>query len=234
MTIVRLASGPPEAARDGVRPTAAVASSKSAQAGETVATRPAAPYVIFSILALAGGFIGGIILQNLFHPGMTKLPVIPAGVGVFALIYIVAQAIERVLEPFSWFGGGFLGDSGASTKSRLVTQSGLAKKRQNAMTQALNAPTNPDTAQNAADAQHAVEQYKANLTASTFGLAALLAMLVSGYTGLFLLATARVHVAGWLDLLVTGLAIAGGTKPLHDTISNLSSASQSKKSDIST
>jgi hypothetical protein len=192
-----------------------------------VATRPAAPYVIFSISALAGGFIGGIILQHLFHPGMTNLPVIPAGVGVFALIYIVAQAIERVLEPFSWFGGGFLGGNGSGTKSE------LAKKRQHAMTQALNAPTDADTAQKAADAQHDVEQYKTNLTASTFGLAALLAMLVSGYTGLFLLATARVHVAGWLDLLVTGLAIAGGTKPLHDTISNLSSASQSKKSGIS-
>jgi hypothetical protein len=32
-----------------------------------------------------------------------------------------------------------------------------------------------------------------------------------------------------IDLLVTGLAIGGGTKPLHDLISNLQAAKISKK-----
>jgi hypothetical protein len=53
-------------------------------------------------------------------------------------------------------------------------------------------------------------------------------MLVSGYTGLFLLTTVGLHVTGWLDVLVTGLAVAGGTKPLHDLISNISSSSPAK------
>jgi hypothetical protein len=68
-----------------------------------------------------------------------------------------------------------------------------------------------------------VDQYRANLTGTTFGLAALLAMLVSGYAGIFLLHIVGLHTAGWLDVLVSGLAIAGGTKPLHDLISNVSS-----------
>jgi hypothetical protein len=183
--------------------------------------------VIFGLAALVGGFIGGLILQHLFHPGMTSLPVIPVGVGTFALFYVMAQAIERVLVPVSWFGGGFLGGGGVKG-----TKSQLAQKHQSAMVQALRAP-NDNNVQAAANAQHDLEQYKANLTATTFGIAALLAMLVSGYTGLFLLATVRLHVPGWLDLLVTGLAIAGGTKPLHDAISFLSSASQAKKTGIS-
>jgi hypothetical protein len=233
MAIVRLANLFPAATGDGAPPSSAAASTTVAadapadSKSQKVATRPATPYVIFALAALAGGFIGGAILQHLFHPGMTKLPVIPVGVGTFALFYIVAQAIERLLVPVSWFGGGFLPGSVRGTKSQ------LAKNHQSATVQALRTPSSSTSLEGAANAQHDLEQYKANLTATTFGIAALLAMLASGYTGLFLLATARLHVAGWLDLLVTGLAIAGGTKPLHDTISTLSSASQAKKTSIS-
>jgi hypothetical protein len=33
----------------------------------------------------------------------------------------------------------------------------------------------------------------------------------------------------WVDLLVTGLAVGGGTKPLHDLISNLQASKEAKK-----
>jgi hypothetical protein len=189
--------------------------------------------MIFGIVALAIGLGGGLWLQNHFHPGMTNLPALPATTGIFALLYVMAQSIERVLVPVSWFGGGFLEKRDGNVKN---TKASLAKARQAATVKALKASADPDldpgaaqaAAQAAADATHAVDQYKANLTATTFGVAALLAMLVSGYTGLFLLTAVGLHVAGWLDVLVTGLAVAGGTKPLHDLISNISSSSQNK------
>ena len=33
----------------------------------------------------------------------------------------------------------------------------------------------------------------------------------------------------WVDLLVTGLAVGGGTKPLHDLVSNLQASKEAKK-----
>jgi hypothetical protein len=83
-------------------------------------------------------------------------------------------------------------------------------------------------AQAKADTQHNLDQYRANLTGITFGISAGLAMAVCGYAGIFLLNTVGIATAPWLDLLVTGLVIAGGTKPLHDLISNISSSTQSK------
>jgi len=234
VAIVRLAESALESVLGGEQHKTVVASSKvSAKApdvggSQTVATQPGLLYIVFSLIALAAGFAGGLALQQHFHPGMTKLPVIPAGFGIFGVLYVLAQAIERILQPVSWFGGGFLGGlNGGSTKTA------LAKEHQNAVVQALRRPGNSDDAQQAADSQHEIDQYKANLTATSFGVAALLAMLVSGYTGLFLLSAVGLHIAGWLDLLVTGLAIAGGTKPLHDAISSLSSSSQSKSSGLS-
>jgi hypothetical protein len=108
---------------------------------QTVATQPMTRYMIFGVAATAGGIIGGLILQHLFHPGLTKLPVLPAGVGIFALFYVMAQAIERLLVPVSWFGGGFLGGSGSGTKSN------LAKKRQSTIVSAIQAPDDGGKAQ---------------------------------------------------------------------------------------
>jgi hypothetical protein len=234
VAIVRLAESALESVLAGQEHKTVVASSKVSSkapdvgASQTVATQPGLPYIVFGLLALATGFASGLALQQHFHPGMTKLPVIPAGFGVFGLLYVLAQAIERVLQPVSWFGGGFLGGlEGGKTKID------LAKSHQSAVVQALKQPASDEDAQRAADSQHEIDQYKANLTATSFGVAALLAMLVSGYTGLFLLSAVGLHIAGWLDLLVTGLAIAGGTKPLHDAISNLSASTRGNSSGLS-
>lgn len=234
MAIVQLAESALESILGGQQHKTMAASSKVSarapadSASQTVATQPGLLYILFAVLALAAGLAGGLALQQHFHPGMTKLPVLPSGIGIFGVLYVLAQAIERILQPVSWFGGGFLGGlKGGSTKTA------LAKEHQSAVVQALNDPRNSDDAQHAADSVHEINQYKANLTATSFGVAALLAMLVSGYTGLFLLSAVGLHIAGWLDLLVTGLAIAGGTKPLHDAISSLSASTKGKTSGLS-
>jgi hypothetical protein len=228
---------------NGAQPAAVVAGSttdnnaSTETADQTVATRPAFQYIGFAIGMTAIGFGLGLYLQNHFHHNMTKLPVLAIGVGSFSLIYIMAQAIERILVPFSWFGGGFLGGCGAAPGNH--SKKGLKKDRQSAMLKAAQAPASAsadekkELSKKSAETKHSLDQYKANLTGTSFGVAAALAMVVSGYTGTFLLRTVGLNIAGWLDVLVTGLVIAGGTKPLHDLISNISSSSQNKDSTAS-
>jgi hypothetical protein len=228
---------------NGTQPTATVASStkggdgSTAPADQTVATQPAIQYILFA-LGIAGiGFVLGLYLQNHFHHNITKLPMLATGVGSFALIYILAQAIERILVPFSWIGGGFLG--GCGTVPGRPSKNSLKKDRQSALVKAARAPASTpenekkELSKKSAEAKHSLDQYTANLTGSSFGVAAALAMVVSGYTGTFLLKTVGLTTVGWLDVLVTGLVIAGGTKPLHDLISNISSSSQNEDSTAS-
>jgi hypothetical protein len=191
---------------------------------QTVAVRPESGYIVVGIILFGFGFALGLFLQNQYHPNMSKIPVLNAGVSIFALLYVYAQAIERFLVPFSWFGGGFL-RWGSTTRG---TKGTLAKKRQFAVAATERAGSTQETVTEAAKAKHDAEQYSANLTAGTFGIASLLAMAASGYSGVFLLYAVGVHSNGWLDILITGLAVAGGTKPLHDLISNMSSSASAK------
>jgi hypothetical protein len=211
---------------------------------QAVTSQPEIAYIVCGIVLAVAGFIIGLLLQQKFHPQMSKLPVIASGFGSVTLIYIMAQAIERALVPVSWFGGGIFG---VGTKPPLTPKYALKKDRQLALLEAekieaagqagvqpgdapRKAKEAADAAKEKANTQHNLDQYRANLTGITFGVSAGLAMAVCGYAGIFLLKTVGITTAPWLDLLVTGLVIAGGTKPLHDLISNISSSSQSKDS----
>jgi hypothetical protein len=100
----------------------------------------------------------------------------------------------------------------------------------------------------AAAAQAELEQRRADKAIAFWALATVLGLLLSATLGLYLLhivglqddglagdgtwASGALSAAGirhMLDLLVTGLAIGGGTKPLHDLISNLQAGKDSKK-----
>jgi hypothetical protein len=100
----------------------------------------------------------------------------------------------------------------------------------------------------AAAAQAELDQRRADKAVAYWALATVLGLLVSGTLGLYLL-----HIVGlrddglaadgtWrggvlsatgfrhaLDILMTGLAVGGGTKPLHDLISYLQAATVAKK-----
>lgn len=171
-----------------------------------------------AIVLAAIGLIVGLYLLGDKHPGLIKLPEVAAGTSTFAILYVFAQSIERLLVPVSWFGGGFL--------------NGLIKKKvkqnkQFAEVEMANAADDAkqSKAQAAANAAHDADQYRANLTATSFGVASLLAFIAVGYSGALFLHLTGIKVAGWLDLVATGLAVAGGTKPLHDLIDNVTKAS---------
>jgi hypothetical protein len=55
-------------------------------------------------------------------------------------------------------------------------------------------------------------------------------MVGCGYLHAFFLKTVGVSgIQPWVDLLITGLVVGGGTKLLHDLISNLQAAKDDKK-----
>jgi len=100
----------------------------------------------------------------------------------------------------------------------------------------------------AAAAQAELDQRRADKAVAYWALASTLGLLLSATLGMYLLhivglrgdglaadgtwAVGILSAAGirhMIDLLVTGLAIGGGTKPLHDLISNLQAAKVSKK-----
>ncbi len=100
----------------------------------------------------------------------------------------------------------------------------------------------------AAKHQAAVDRSRANRTVVLWAVASVLGMALSAVLGLYLLHAVGLQddligldgrvtgglgsaagVRHALDLLVTGLAIGGGTKPLHDLIQNLQEAKNEKK-----
>jgi hypothetical protein len=191
---------------------------------DSVAVRPTWRYVAFALGLAAVGYAGGLLLQHHYRP---ELPKLATGVSVFALLYIFAQSIERLLVPVSWVGGGFLGATDPGNPGQRASKKDVAQRSQAATLALALAPGDADSAQRAADASHEAEQYAANLTATSFGVASAAASLVAGYSGALLLATVGIHTNTWLDLLVTSLAIAGGTKPLSDLVANISKKSDS-------
>lgn len=187
----------------------------------TVAARPTWHYIVFAVVVAIVGYVVGLALQHHFHRNFSQLPTLADGFSLFGLLYIFAQAIERLLVPVSWFGGGFL--DGGTTKKQVAQAEQAAVLALN-----MSAPDQAEqSAKTAANAKHKVEQYAANLTATNFGVASAAASLLAGYSGAFLLAIVGVRTSPWLDLLVTSLAIAGGTKPLSDLVSAISKKTES-------
>jgi hypothetical protein len=182
-------------------------------------------WVSLAVIAIA--LVGCGVLNRLVNP----IPfTVPAGVGVFAVFYAVTQGLERLLEPIS---------------ALVYKTNNAVTDRNRTLAQALStSPTgNRQTAiQEAAAAQATLDQRRADRAVIFWAVATVLAMAVSAALGLYLL-----HAVGlpegswrggpfsaqglrrWVDLLVTGLAVGGVTKPLHDLISNLQASKEAKK-----
>jgi hypothetical protein len=151
----------------------------------------------------------------------------PEGIGIFALFYILAQTIERIQEPVaSMVKGKETVETGAATS---VNKTKAKASMERSVAASLNDPADGDLAKAAANAKRAVDQVRTNTTLLLFGTGAFLGMLGAGILKCLLLVT--VGVTGlpiWLDVAVTGLAVGGGTKPLHDLIANIEKAKEAK------
>jgi hypothetical protein len=193
---------------------AAPAVAQPAVAAPAAAIRPTGDYWLFAFGFAAIGAVVGMLFLHYRNP-----PAFTAGVGIsaFAPLYVLAQAIERILEPVNHFlqlGG----DTHGATRTRNA-----------AVAEALATPK-PEHVAAATAAQHELDHLRANRVAICWGLASALAMAGCGYFGFGVLhAIGDNGVPRYIDVVVTGLAIGGGTKPLHDFIANLQSSAQAKK-----
>lgn len=182
------------------------------------------------VILIAGVVVGVLVKQRVDGPVFALSP----GIGVFALLFVSAQAIERLSEitSYSPLIGMRRNPKVASTKhaARLEFHTAIAA--------GVNASTKDDketAAKTAADADTDLAIINANRACFFFGFNAAIAGIAAGYFEISLLQIIGVtKVPTWLDILVTSLAISGGTKPLHDLISKLESNKQNSENEAQT
>lgn len=191
-------------------------------AGDVVGTAEAkGPDVTWVVLAFLL-IIGGAFAAWGLYEGIEPDPFEPAaGFTIFGPLYILAQAIERLLEPFSKYLAT------ANANGQTTTRPEAERARNHAFTLLLQTP-NEATATRAAEAEALVDRIKRNTGVVAWGLASLLAMLACGAFGITLLAAIGFDAPPFWDIGITGLAVGSGTKPLHDLISNLQKSKEQK------
>lgn len=196
--------------------------------------RPEVAYVAIAAGLLIIGAIVGICLDDPSRPYEA-----PDGISVFAVLLIAAQTVERLLEPIAPFFGTTKatclpeksGANGVLPTGR-VTKAKALKARDRALAESLVATKSSDAEKATTEAawwQELVEQTRRN-TATLWALASALGMAFAGGLGVLLLhGVGAGRAPRWLDVIVTGIAIGGGSKPLHDLIENLQKSKEKKE-----
>ena len=135
--------------------------------------------------------------------------------GAFTGLFIMAHAIERAIEPFS---------------RRLGPDTTKAK---NARDWDLACAQADDKARLAVEHQHAVDRCQRLTAVVAWGTATAIAFLLCAELNITLLQAIRSGSSGappfWADLLVTGLVVGAGTKPLHDLVANIERGKNAKR-----
>jgi len=212
MALARMPSGIVDA--EGLVAHRAADSVTDATGGKSV--YPEMMYFFIAGVAIGVGAIVGTYLFDNASKGISFTP--PTGVGIFALFYVVAQVIERLQEPFT-----------PSVDAPKAGEEGTRLNKRKARALLESAIAGGDATE-AANAQRNVDQIRANTTVLLFGTSALLAMLACGYLKAGFMQTVGVTgLTVWIEVLLTGLVVGGGTKSLHDLISNLQAAKEDKK-----
>lgn len=189
--------------------------SNSATPANTIA--PEVKYLIFGYGLVLVGIIGAVLLA-----GKDDVSIgVSEGFAPFAVIYIVAQAIERFIQPFTGFA--------VKAKEKTETRNALAASVNALQAGGLGASSTEAT--NAVAKQRDLEQIQADRAVVFWAVATFLALLVCGALELGLIeAVADVSGAGdgfrYLDVVITGIAVGSGTKPLHDLISFIQNKKQ--------
>lgn len=136
-------------------------------------------------------------------------PVAVNGLGIFAVFFVAALAVERLIEPITLLD---------RKKPELEK---TAKETHKAAVTAANDPQASDAQGTledaAADASAAAEVWATYRAIALWGLASLVGALAAALLNLHLLKTAGIQTPSlYLEILATGLIIGAGTKPLHE------------------
>ena len=121
-------------------------------------------------------------------------------------LFILALAIERALEPFS---------------RKLGPDTTKCKDNKD---QAMAGLPAADRKGRAPEFDNAIEMTRRLTAVVTWGVATGLGFLLCATLNITLMQAVRANGSGqppfWADLLVTGLVVGAGTKPLHDLVAN--------------
>jgi hypothetical protein len=167
-----------------------------------------------------------------FVQGAGNTPV--DGMTVFAVFFVGATAIERLLEPFS-----------SAILSQEKNKKDAADKKKDAteatVKMAAAVTENPDVTPNKSDASGKLEAAaQADQVVSDhdwyrkvvlWAIASVVAVVASASLKLYFLGTVGIaHATRWEEILATGLILGAGTKPLHDLTELISAKKEAEKS----
>ena len=181
---------------------------KAAAASEN----PVSAWLILSAYGLVAlcSFLGYMMAAYWIKPNPLKLTSVE-GLTLFAIFYIFAAAVERLVEPLK----NLIFDG---RKKKAINKRDHGKAAGNI--------------QQAANGQAEINQTRADSGIITWAFATSFATIGTSATGLFFLHAIGIDgVSLWLDILITGLAIGAGTKPLHDLIGYIENKNISSKNE---
>lgn len=178
---------------------------QATQAPPQQVRKAAALTMVAGFGALIGGFLIALLLiHGLWIKG--DEPTVAAGYNTFALLFVMALALERLIQPFT----PVLGPDTSVAKANLAS---------------VQAKTPGQPTQEVATAQQQVADARSKTAVVTWGVATGLASILAACLNVTLLhavtSASGTHPPYWIDLLVTGLVVGAGTKPLNDLWSRL-------------
>ncbi|HST69536.1 MAG TPA: hypothetical protein VLI94_07750 [Solirubrobacterales bacterium] len=149
---------------------------------------------------------------------------ISEGFAPFAVIYIVAQAVERLIQPFTTF------TVKAQDKSQAVSELAKTRGARTLALRAANLDLLDEKTDEAVEKEKELAQINADRAMTYWAAATAIALLICGLLGLGLIGSVATLSGPWwvdnLDVVITGIAIGAGTKPLHDLISFIQNKKQ--------
>ena len=185
--------------------------------------------IVVGVSAIILAFLAALIADQVFDDdgfvsGASNTPV--DGMTIFAVFFVAATAIERLLEPFA---------SALLPKDDKVEDATKKEKVAREVCRDAADPAKPTDVkkanakvQAAADSKQAVADREWKRKVAFWFIATLIAIFSAAALKLYFLGTVGIASANrWEEILATGLIIGAGTKPLHD-LTELISA---KKSD---
>lgn len=180
---------------------------------------------------LAEGWWG----DEAFRTG-AKPPVPLEGLTIFAVFFVAAAALERLIEPVARLLGNDKKVAAAGAKAEATAQVEAAAQLEAA---AQRSAVEPDAAPRAAAATAvaAAAQAKAeeavttgNRAVALWALASIVGIYAAATTKLYLLTTVGVaSPTRFQEVLATGLIIGGGTKPLHELVELMAAKKEAAK-----
>ena len=174
-------------------------------------------YLVTAIVILVVTVTAGILISNLLE---IPEPQPVEGVTVFAILYVLAQSIERVSELV--FKGLDMALNIGKEEAKAVVRKAAAISQLRALSvPAASAPLTTAQAATTAAATTKADEAKNDTSVVALALSFGLAWVAISYFNFSLLASIGFETNRWLDALVTAVAIMGGSAGLHDLLGKI-------------